>query len=158
MKLAFEKNIKAVIFIKIMLSMAIISLFAFKVSPLMEDMFIRITVSVLFTAAVCLYTSITITKQVREYISGIVSSVHKSAELLSQASTAMTAAAKGLSKNADIMMEFTGLLDGVADACEGKDGATGDGGSDGDVKSGTVIEASEKQSGEKPTARESRDI
>jgi len=81
---------------------------------------IRAVVSVVFAVSMCLFTAAIIARHFKDLLASLLNRVLASAELLAQASSAMSEAAKGLSRNADVMVEFTDLLDGMADACDGK--------------------------------------
>ena len=117
MKLTFESRLAVFVLIRILLCTATICLFVFGVCPFIAELTIRTVIIITFGSVMCLFTAATIARHVKDLIAIPLNKVLESAQLLSQASTAMTSVTKGLSKNADIMVEFTGLLDKMADVC-----------------------------------------
>ena len=118
MRFSFKTNLTIFVIIRILLCTATICLFLLGISPLMTNTPVRVTGTIVFSAAMCLFTAAIIAQHVKDMMANLLNRVLKSAELLAQASTAMSEAAKGLSRNADVMIEFTGMLDGMADACD----------------------------------------
>ena len=118
MKFSFEAKLIAFSIIRIILCTVTICLFLLGIGPFIADLTIRTIVTIAFAIVMCLFTAAIIARHFKDLMAGLLNRVLASAELLAQASTAMTEAAKGLSRNADVMIEFTDLLDGMADTCE----------------------------------------
>jgi len=117
MKTSFELSLARYVFVRVLLCTVIICLFFFGIGSLVADNVFRAIITISFATAMCLYAAVTIARYIRDLVANPLNEVLKSAELLEQASVAMSTVANDISKNADIMTEFSGLLDGMADAC-----------------------------------------
>jgi len=118
MKFSFKTNLTLFVLIRVLLCSATVCLFLLGIGPFIANATIRAIGSIAFVVAMCLFTASTVAQHVKDVMASLLNRVLKSAELLAQASSAMTEAAKGLSRNADVMIEFTDMLDGMADVCD----------------------------------------
>ena len=112
----FKSN-TAFIFIRILLSAVIICVFVLGIGPLITDLSIRAVVVAVFAIAMCMFTAATIARYIKEMVTVPLNKMLESAQLLAEASVTMSSVAKGIGQNADIMVQFADLLDGMAIAC-----------------------------------------
>ena len=111
------KTNTAFIFIRILLCAAIICLFALGIGPRIIDLPIRAAVIIAFAAAMCMFTAVTIARYIKEMITIPLNKMLESAQMLAEASVSMSSVAKGIGRNADIMVQFADLLDGMSTTC-----------------------------------------
>jgi len=98
-------------FVRLLLSMLIVCVFIFGLGPMIEGTALRVAAISAFSVAICSITAIMIARYVKEFNEKLVKNILESVRLLTEASLSMSAAAKGMGKNAWLMKEFADVLD-----------------------------------------------
>jgi len=110
-KSSFMSTIALFAFVRLILSMLIICVFIFGLGPMIEGTALRVAAISAFSVAICSITAIMIARYVKEFNEKLVRNILESVKLLTEASLSMSAAAKGMGKNAGLMKEFADVLD-----------------------------------------------
>jgi len=118
MKTTFNAKPFLYIFVRVLLSSAVIIVFIFGVSLLIESVALMVIISIPFIVLMCLCTSLIIFRHSNDLINIPLKRVLESAAILQIASQTIAENAKGLSQNTYILNDVACSLDEFAQTCD----------------------------------------